>query len=674
MRSSPFPHVISTMSPLRPFLFAATLTLSLAHRARAQDVAGDTVRIAPVVVTATRSPLPVSRTPASVTVVAGDQLRAEGITTIADALRAVPGLSIVQSGSYGGATSLFIRGGESKYTKILVDGVPINEAGGAYDLSTLSADNLDRIEIVRGPASVLYGSDAMAGVVQLFTRRGAGEVSGDVSARVGGFGSRDVDASARGGTARLSYSLGAARHATDGFQAFNSGFRQGVGSALVGTTLGAFDAAMSARFTDRELHFPTNGSGQVVDSNAARRDDRLAVGLDAAYRPSARATLRASLASHDVHGVTDDQADSPGDAGYAFTTNERSRRRSGDVRLELVLPAGSMLFVGAQVERQRQETSTRSNFGDDAPPPATRRSTGSYAQLLLSPVAEATVVLGGRFEHNEQFGDFWTWRAAASRVLPSATRLRASIGTAFREPTFLETEGSDYVIGNRALKPEHALSIDAGVEQTIGPATVGATWFSNSFRDMIDYQYSATEPNYFNVARTRASGLELEGRIAMPNGLHADVAFTHLGARVVDPGTSTEATALFAPGARLLRRPARSLDVGAGYRTGGRAVEVRARRVGSREDVYYPPDFAPPRRVALDAYTRVDLSGEAQLVPLRARGGIVATLRVENVLDRRYTDAAGFNYDFGLTDEASLRQTGYRGAGRRLLAGVRVSY
>ena len=86
----------------------------------------------------------------------------------------MPGLSIVQTGSYGGATSLFIRGGESKYAKILVDGVPVNDAGGAFDLSTLSTDNLDRIEIVRGPASVLYGSDAMAGVVQLFTRRGAG--------------------------------------------------------------------------------------------------------------------------------------------------------------------------------------------------------------------------------------------------------------------------------------------------------------------------------------------------------------------------------------------------------------------------------------------------------------------------------------------------------------------
>jgi vitamin B12 transporter len=654
-----------------PFALA---TLLLAGSAAAQQVASDTARIAPVVVTATRSPIRADRTPATVAVVSGEQLRAEGVTSVADALRTVAGLSLVQTGSLGGATSLFIRGGESKYTKILVDGVPINEAGGAYDLATLSTDNLDRIEVVRGPASVLYGSDAMAGVVQLFTRRGAGAAHGDVSLRGGGFGSRDADASVRGGDSRLNYSFGAARHATDGFQAFNSRFRQSTGSALIGTTIGTLDASLSARFADRELHFPTNGSGEVVDTNAVRRDDRLAVGLDAAYRPTSIVTVRAALASHDVHGITDDQPDNPSDLGYAYTTADRSRRRSGDLRVELALPAEGQLTIGAQVERKWQETATRSNFGDDIPAPARRRSTGGYAQLLLAPASTSTIALGGRYEHNEQFGDFWTYRAAASTGLSSSTRLRASVGTAFREPTFPETEGSGFVVGNRALNPEHALSVDAGIEQSFGVATIGATWFANSFRDMIDYKYSTTEPNYFNLARTRTAGLEVEGRLVLPKGVHADAAFTHLSTRVVDPGTSTEANAALAPGARLLRRPARTLDVGAGIRSRGHGLELRALRVGSREDNYYPPDFSPARRVVLAPYTRVDLSAEARLVPLEARSGVVATLRVENLFDRRYTDAAGFNYDFGLTDEASLRQTGYRGAGRRVLGGLRVSF
>ena len=640
--------------------------------ALAQDVARDTARVAPVVVTATRSPIAAGHTPSSVTVVSGEQLRSQGITTLTDALRQVPGLAVVQTGSYGGATSLFIRGGESKYAKILIDGVPVNDAGGAYDLSTLSTDNLDRIEIVRGPVSVLYGSDAMAGVVQLFTRRGGGDPHGDLSARGGGFGSRDVDGSVRGGSEHLTYSFGAAQHRTDGFQPFNSGFRQGVGSALVGGNLGGADATLSARFADRELHFPTNGSGQVVDSNAVRRDDRVDVGLDAGHRLGAHAALRMTLASHDVHGVTDDQPDSPSDKGYAYTTAERSRRRSGDVRLELELPAAARLTLGAQIERKWQESNTHSNFGDDVPPPSRRRSSGGYAQLLLEPVSGATVALGGRFEHNEQFGEFWTYRAAASTQLARATRFRASVGTAFREPTFLETDGSGFVIGNHALNPEHALSVDAGVEQTIGRwGSLAATYFANSFRDMIDYQYSDTKPNYFNVARTRAAGAELEARLSLPYGLSADAALTHLATRVVDPGTSTAVTATFAPGARLLRRPMHTLDAGVAYRASRHSLELRARRVGAREDVYYAPDFSA-NRVTLAPYTRADFSALAELVPLGARRGITATLRVENLFDAHYTEAAGFNYDFARSDAASLSQTGYRGAGRRALVGLRL--
>jgi vitamin B12 transporter len=660
--------------PLTALALLASASL-LPFAAGAQQSASDTARIAPVVVTATRSPVKADREPASVTVVSGDQLRAEGITTAVDALRAVPGLSLVQTGSYGGATSLFIRGGESKFAKILVDGIPVNDAGGAFDLSTLSIDNLDRIEVVRGPASVLYGSDAMAGVVQLFTRRGGNGLHGDVALRAGGMGSRDGDVAIRGGDQRAHYSLGAAQQRTDGYQPFNSGFRQGSGSASFGTTLGRFDANLSARFTDRVLHYPTNGSGEVVDSNAVRRDDRLAAGLDAGYRLTERLALRATLASYDVHGITDDQPDSPGDQGYVFTTADRSRRRSGDVRVELALPASTQLTVGTQIERKWQESITRSNFGDDAPPAATRRSTGGYAQLLLEPVTGSTVALGGRFEHNEQFGDFWTYRAAGSARVTPSTRLRASVGTAFREPTFLETEGSGYVIGNRALAPEHALSLDAGIEQNLGAlAVVGATYFNNSFRDLIDYKYSATEPNYFNVARTRASGLELEGRAQLPNGLRADASFTHLTARVVDPGTSTTATSVFAPGAKLLRRPANTLDLGVGYRAAAYGVELRTLRVGTREDLYYPSDFSATQRVTLPAYTRADLSADVRVVPAAMREGMTVTLRVENLFDTHYTDAAGYNYDFSRTDEASIQQTGYRGAARRVLAGVRLSF
>src|SRR5258705_302673 len=207
----------------RTILLAAAVALFPA-RGMAQLTARDTARTAPVVVTATRSPLGAERAPSSISVLSGEQLRREGITLVADALRQVPGLTLAQTGSYGGATSLFVRGGESKFTKVLIDGVPVNEAGGAFDFSSLTTDNIDRIEIVRGPASVLYGSDAVAGVVQLFTRPGSARTSAELSARGGTFGSYDVEGAVRGGTPATTWSLGGGNHGTRGFQAFNSDY------------------------------------------------------------------------------------------------------------------------------------------------------------------------------------------------------------------------------------------------------------------------------------------------------------------------------------------------------------------------------------------------------------------------------------------------------------------
>src|ERR1043166_2850823 len=182
----------------------------------------DTARIAPVVITATRGPVTATSAPAAVTLIRGEDLRARGIVSIAAALRDVPGRAFAQSGSFGGTTSLFLRGGESKYVKVLVDGVPVNDPGGAYDFGALTVDNVERIEVVRGPASVLYGADAVTGVIQIFTRRGGGLTRTTVSARGGTYGSADVDGTLRGAVGAGDYSGALARHDTHGIYEFNN--------------------------------------------------------------------------------------------------------------------------------------------------------------------------------------------------------------------------------------------------------------------------------------------------------------------------------------------------------------------------------------------------------------------------------------------------------------------
>jgi vitamin B12 transporter len=167
----------------------------------------DSALLPPIVVTATRVPTRADRLGQRVTVLSGAELRAAGVVTVADALQNVAGLNVVRTGAPGAATSVFVRGGESDYVKVLVDGVPVNEPGGAYDFAHLTLDNVDRIEVLRGPGSVLYGSDAVSGVVQVFTRAGGRRSGG---ARAGTLGTVEPDAAVGAGGPTAAFGLGPA--------------------------------------------------------------------------------------------------------------------------------------------------------------------------------------------------------------------------------------------------------------------------------------------------------------------------------------------------------------------------------------------------------------------------------------------------------------------------------
>ena len=196
----------------------------------------DTVVLKPVVVTATRVPVSADLVVSAVTVLRGTDLVARGIRTVAQALETVPGAHVIETGSFGGQTSLFMRGGESDYTKVLLDGVPLNQAGGFIDLAHLTTDNVDRIEIVRGPVSVLYGTDAVTGVVQVFTRTGQGSPVMGAELRGGTYGAADVALDVVGGSQRVSYSARLSRFEADGLYAFNNNYRNTIGSARIQVT------------------------------------------------------------------------------------------------------------------------------------------------------------------------------------------------------------------------------------------------------------------------------------------------------------------------------------------------------------------------------------------------------------------------------------------------------
>ncbi len=615
----------------------------------------DSIVLAPIVVTATRLPTPSSDLASAVTVVDGDALRRAGVATVADALRTVPSLALAQAGSWGAQTSLFLRGGENDHVRVLVDGVPLNQAGGALDLSALSTLEVERIEVVRGPASVLYGSDAMTGVIQVITRRGSGPARVSAEAAAGTYGTSEARVAGGWRDGALALSGGVERQATDGTQAFNNRHAlSSVAAAARWTPDARTGVGATARFRDARYHYPTDGAGSVTDSNQLQDTRQAMLALEAERRLSERVTARLLLGADLRRDSTDNAPDSPGDTLGVFAYESRTdyRRAAADLRADVRVGAGATATLGAVLEDQREEgrNSYRSSFGSGSgAADVARTNRGLYVQLATAG-ARLGVQAGVRLDDNQAFGSFVTWRAGTSLRLSPVTRVRASAGTAFKEPTFVENYASGYAVGNPDLRPERSTSVEAGIEHAFagGRASVAATAFAQRFRDLIQYTFATaapTDPNFANVAAARASGLELELRAVPLPALRVEAQYTWLRSAASDSGFDGT---VFAPDQRLVRRPTHSGSVTGEWQAARAVLGARVLVVGDRDD----RDFGafPAQRVTLPAYGRLDLWG--RLAVWRAAA---LTVRMDNATGAHYEEIAGFP-----------------APGRRVLAGVHV--
>ena len=621
----------------------------LARTAPAQEP-GDTVRLREIVVTATRLPTPREHVASAVTVLDGGALRARGVTRVLEALREVPGIAVVQSGSLGGVASLFLRGGESDFVRVLVDGVPVNQPGGAVNLADLSLDNVDRIEIVRGPASVLYGSDAVTGVVQIFTRRGGGAAALQAAARAGSYGTRVGEVSFAGGRGPLGVSAGVSRVTAGGVYPTNNGYESWTASALARLVAGARgEAQVSVRHQDGRYRFPTDFTGFPSDSNQFTAGRATTVSLEAGRWVSSRVEARLLAGWHEARDRAENAPDSPAETD-GFTNRTRFRRLAADARVNVRTAARVTLTAGAALEEEAFHNAIA--FTGDFPASDTvavsRTNRAAYAQLMAGLGERITLTAGSRYEDNQAFGSYATWRAGLVVRPAAGTRLRTSAGTSFKEPTFFENFGGGFATGNRRLDPERSTSFDLGVEQALGGgrATIGATYFDQRFRNLIQYTFAVVPgtPNYRNVAGANALGVELEGRVFPARGTTLTARYTWLRTAVADSGVDGST---FAVGRPLLRRPAHSGGVAVDGHLAARATAgISVLVVGAREDLDFrnadPVSFAP-RRAVLPAYARVDVGGELELTPSAlARPGFALTLRVENLFAARYSEVLYF--------------------------------
>lgn len=643
------------MKPRRIAPVIASLLVLIGSTGTAQD-AQDTTRLKDLVVTPTRLPTPPDEVVSSVTTISGDDLRVRGVRFVQDALREVPGAAVVQVGSFGGVSSLFLRGGESDYVKVLIDGVPANQPGGAYNWANLTTDNVDRIEILRGPGSVIYGSDAVSGVVQIFTRRGQEGFSAEGGVEAGTFGTLNGRAGVLGGTPSLTYSADASRFDTDGTYSFNSEYgNTSLSGSLRGRPDPRTDAGVSVRFTDSRFHFPTDFAGVLSDSNQSNAEELLTLSAEVGRQLGERFDLRFSAGGSRSTGEFDDRADHPGDTlGFAFASHRDTRAQRGnlDARVNAVLTPVLTITTGVQVEREseRQSGVTTSNFGEvittpDTPFDRRRTTLGYYAQGVIDLPSGLALNLNARADDNTAFGTFLTYRAGAVYRFPSETRVRASVGRSFKAPTFCEQFcDAPFVVGDSTIHPERSTSWEAGVEQGLagGRVSVWATYFDQRFRDMIVYDGGVApgEPTYRNGAGAKARGIETGLTTSLGSSLKVSASYTYLRTEATDDAGLPSAS--FAAGERLIRRPTHSAQLALRALLFNRATLGGAVvYVGAREDVDF--NRFPAERVELPAYATVDLTTEVEIVrPNPGHPGFSGVLKVENLFNEDYDQVVGF--------------------------------
>jgi outer membrane cobalamin receptor len=480
-----------------------------------------------VIVSATRGDALPSALGVSTSVLDGEDIAERQAPALLDLVREVPGVAVARTGGLGAQGSMFLRGGESSFARILVDGVPVNQAGGGYDLGATLPFELERVEVVRGAASSLYGTDALAGVVHLVTRQGAPGREVRAEADAGSFDSFRGQGGFSGRADRFDWNLGVQHLETDN-EVPNNAFDETTGALSVGTT---FNPSTSARLVVRAFDSTLGTPGQTLygrpNLDASFEHDDLVAGLELrTLRGSASHALRAGFAAtrqlslnpedsgsyvptDGVHTGAFEVFDFPNPDGYQNDTDRYSAGYQAEVQ------AGSHLLTGG-VDLEH-ETGAIGSRADELLEPS-RTNYGVYAQDRVVLGRRAYLTLGGRVEKNDSYGTHAVPRAALAvrlRGSEDATTLRVSGGAGIKEPDFFQSYGvSFYAQGNPDLKPERSRTFDAGLEQRLveDRLRLAATYFHHDYRDQIAYQvvdFTTFEGTYVNLGRTRAQGVEL---------------------------------------------------------------------------------------------------------------------------------------------------------------------
>ena len=621
-----------------------------------------------VVVTATGRDMPESKVGASITVINREQIDERHALSTIDLLRTIPGVVAVRSGGVGNLTGVFVRGGESTYNKVLIDGMPLNEPGGTFNFASLSPENIERVEVLRGAHSALFGSDAMASVIQLFSvRPDTSRPQVNLTADGGNFSTAHFAAGMGARTSGIEYSIFGSSLNTDN-EAPNN---ENTSSTLSGGVTRQLASGASARFLGRGEFGRTGTPGATafgradMDAFFRRRDGSFLGGWNQPIgtRVTQQASYSYIITKYRSTNLIADPPYTPTfgnlvasfpSSDFLYDSESEFQRHHVEYRADAVVGRNQTLTAAFAYDGERGVlTNHRSTATPQRP---SRNNTGTTIQYEAT--AERASIVGGiRFENNGSFGFHAAPRVAVSWLVSAgadalgATRLRGSGGLGIKEPTFLQSYSpSPSFLGNPDLEPERSRGFDVGLEQRFAGdrASVELTYFSNHFDDLISlgpFDPVTFNAQYENIGETRAYGIELGGTAIVHGGLRVSSGYTYLDSKVI---RSTSSSPIFAPGKQLYRRPRHSGSVQASYSHKRVGLALGGVFVGSRVD----SDFNFPTLTSNESYALWNASGEVRITP---RTG--AFITIDN-----------------LADSDHMEPLGYPVVGRSVRAGIRTRF
>jgi vitamin B12 transporter len=622
---------------------AAAVALAALGQAQAQSQESKAVVLPEVSVSATGIATPLDQIGSSVTVITADDIARTQRRTVPDVLNSVPGLNVVQTGGPGGQTAIFMRGTNAQHVKVLIDGIDIADVSapnGAIDLAHIVTNDVERIEVLRGPQGGLYGANAIGGVISIMTKRGHGPTKATGLVEGGSMGTFNQSAAVSGSKDRFDYAFNVT-HLRSTLINVTPAYVLPPGQAANPNSYDnmTYASRLGAQLSD---DLRVNFTGRYVDARLKYSND------DFSAFPSAPFASRSDYGNKAFYGRGEAVWSLLNDRfvntfGVNIADNRRTNqdpngtpeqkyngtRTAVNWRGDIKVAPGHTVVLGAERSDDRADASTMGTF--PAVPlnfSAKNGNTAGFVELQSQFAERLFIVANARVDDDDQFGSHSTWRVAPAFIVPGiGTKLKASYGTAFKAPTLYELYGvGDFgYVGNPNLKPETSKGYDVGFEQPVfgGRLRFGATYFRNDIVDLINNVFFPVN-TYVNVGKAKTYGVEtfVEARLSDRLRIHADYTYT----RATDEIANTD----------LLRRPKHKADITAYYQaTDALDLSTTLIYVGPWEDfdrqgLLLSPETTP-------GYMIVNVAANYVVNPRVTIFG-----RIDNLFNKRYEVPVGW--------------------------------